>query len=134
MCTKLPTHIHPCTRDAGLKQVSITVGISLVSITFRLHSVRFNHCVRKMLVEAPFASYVLPCAAVFVLCWLLLVRKRASALPDLPWINYREDEYFGRLRAKIRTTFNYKSSIQQCYQQVSVSNSIDFEPDDSFSA
>ena len=64
--------------------------------------------------------YTLAVVFVVVVVSLVYYRRRPTpSLPDnLPVLNTRDGEWFTRLRAKIRSTFNYKEAIHQAYQQV----------------
>lgn len=44
--------------------------------------------------------------------------RARRALPDLPWLNTHEGEVFTRLRARLRSTLNYKQTVHQAYEQV----------------
>lgn len=62
--------------------------------------------------------YVLVGILVAVLVVAARRRQSKPSLPDLPLLNNREGEWFSRLRARIRTTVNYKEAIHQAYQHV----------------
>ncbi|KAK5063689.1 hypothetical protein LTR69_004395 [Exophiala sideris] len=51
------------------------------------------------------------------------------ALPDLPWLNTREGEWFTRLRARFRSTLNYKQTVHQAYEQYSAKDQSCIIPD-----
>ncbi|EXJ73202.1 uncharacterized protein A1O5_02962 [Cladophialophora psammophila CBS 110553] len=63
-------------------------------------------------------------AVVFVVVLGLLYHRRQPkpSLPDLPWLNTKEGEWFTTLRARFRSTVNYKQSIHQAYDLYSKKN------------
>ncbi|EXJ59847.1 hypothetical protein A1O7_03994 [Cladophialophora yegresii CBS 114405] len=63
--------------------------------------------------------YVLASILIVVLGLAFYRRRRNPNLPDLPWLNTREGEWLSTLRARIRSTVNYKEAIHQAYQQYS---------------
>ncbi|ETI26644.1 hypothetical protein G647_10405 [Cladophialophora carrionii CBS 160.54] len=63
--------------------------------------------------------YVLASIFIVVLGLAFSRRRRNPSLPDLPWLNAREGEWLSTLRARIRSTINYKEAIHQAYQQYS---------------
>ncbi|KAJ9611675.1 hypothetical protein H2200_004859 [Cladophialophora chaetospira] len=60
-------------------------------------------------------------ASIIILVLGLVYHRRQpkTVLPDLPWLNTREGEWFSTLRARIRSTIIYKEAIHQAYQQYS---------------
>ncbi|KAK5454296.1 hypothetical protein LTS15_006296 [Exophiala xenobiotica] len=57
-------------------------------------------------------------------------RQRSKpALPDLPWLNTRDGELFTRLRARFRSTIDYKDAIYQAYEQYSKNDQSCILPD-----
>ncbi|OAG39648.1 hypothetical protein AYO21_06116 [Fonsecaea monophora] len=61
---------------------------------------------------------------VVVLVLLLLYKlcQPRPSLPDLPWLNTKEGELFTSLRARLRSTINYRDTIHQAYEQYSKNN------------
>lgn len=62
--------------------------------------------------------YVVVSIIIAVLVVATRRRRSKPGLPDLPLLNNRDGEWFSRLRARIRTTVNYKDAIHQGYHQV----------------
>src|ERR1700742_471172 len=62
--------------------------------------------------------YMLACVLIIVVGVVYYRRRPKSTLPDLPWLNIREGEWCPALRARIRSTFNYKETIHHAYQEV----------------
>ena len=62
--------------------------------------------------------YLLACILVVVLGYAYYSRRSEKTLPDLPWLNLREGEWCATLRARIRSTFKYRDTIHQAYEQV----------------
>lgn len=73
-----------------------------------------------MLADTPFGPYLVPCLALVLLSVLWMARAGATQLTlDVPWLNYNGDEWFAKLRARLRTVRNYPRSIQSAYAEVS---------------
>ena len=66
--------------------------------------------------------YVLASILIVVLGFVYYRQRPKPSLPDLPRLNTIEGEWFATLRAKIRSTLNYKETIHQAYQQVCASH------------
>ena len=70
------------------------------------------------MIEYLFTPYILA-GVILATAITIYNRLRANpALPDLPWLNTREGELFTRLRARFRSTLNYKQTVHQAYEQV----------------
>ena len=68
-----------------------------------------------MLSESP---YLVPCLALILISVLFISRSGGTRLPDLPWINYDADKWFGKPRARFRTMTNFRDSVQTAYTKV----------------
>lgn len=72
-----------------------------------------------MLADSDLGPYVLPCLALVLVSVLLASRSGQQKLPDLPWINHDKDEWFGKLRARLRTLTDFRGTIGTAYSKVS---------------
>ena len=100
--------------SASLSPLILYPGNRFVSPSIPDHSLHLA----IMLADTPFGSYLVPCLAFVLVSVLWTVRTGPTQLPDVPWLNYNKDEWFGKLRARYRTIFNFRNSIQSAYAEV----------------
>jgi hypothetical protein len=63
--------------------------------------------------------YTLIFACVLLVAWIMRRRSLSPALPqDLPVLNTKPEEWFTRLRSRMRNTLNYRDAVHQAYQMV----------------
>lgn len=67
-----------------------------------------------------FFKPILVLPVVLLFCYFAYAHLTSkSNLPDLPWVGVGEGQWFAKISARLRTTFQYKKAIEYAYENVS---------------